>query len=430
MSSRLRAIAVCWLVIAPVVYVIDLLVLRLRDGRPFGDDFINYWSAAWLAFNGRAAEIYDWNAFHAFEVGVAGAPIDFYHYSYPPILLVLTAPLALIPYMPGLFVWLASGWGAFYAALRVASPKYGLWLALATPAVFVNAVGGQNGTFTAALLGGGLTLMERRPLLAGVLFGALACKPQLGVLLPIALVAGRYWRTIATAGATVAVLAVTSMWWFGMDLWADYLANTAVLRQLVLEDGTGVWHRMMSVFVAARRLGAGVSEAYAMQIVSALTVAVIVALLWRRRDCPASLKYAVLVIGTCLATPYLQDYDLVVGAFVAAWIHEAPVEQPKFTSMAIAGVLLLPLFGASLASLTGVAFAPLVLGPVFAILLAQAVRILGSPASVSTNSRMVDHSPVKSLRCDAGSICQRCRPSRHAASIRDCRVMIDVQSAR
>ena len=48
---------------------------------------------------------------------MAGAPIDAYHYSYPPIFLLLTAPLALLPYVPALGVWLAAGWFAFYRAL-------------------------------------------------------------------------------------------------------------------------------------------------------------------------------------------------------------------------------------------------------------------------------------------------------------------------
>src|SRR5947209_2982486 len=49
-------------------YVIDLLGrtrVGLTDGirSPFGDDFINYWSAASLALHGRAAEVYDFVAF-------------------------------------------------------------------------------------------------------------------------------------------------------------------------------------------------------------------------------------------------------------------------------------------------------------------------------------------------------------------------------
>ena len=183
---------------AGIIYLYDLWRqtqdhLTNGAGRPFGDDFINYWSAAYLALHGRAAEIYDPAAFHAFEQTVAGAPIDAYHYSYPPVLLLLTAPLALIPYVPALFVWLSAGWFAFYRALSLAMPR-ALLLAIAAPAVFINAVGGQNGTWTAALFGGGLGLLERRPFVAGGLLGLLIYKPQLGLLIPVALIAGRHWR--------------------------------------------------------------------------------------------------------------------------------------------------------------------------------------------------------------------------------------------
>ena len=382
--SRVRPMAICWCVVAPIIYLIDLLLPRLldpvtRSGRPFGDDFINYWSAAWLAWHGRASEIYDWNAFHQFETGVAGAPIDFYHYSYPPVMLILTAPLAAIPYVPGLFVWLLSGWGAFYAALRAASPN-GLWLALATPAVFINAVGGQNGTWTAALLGGGLSILDRRPLVAGALFGLLIYKPQIGILVPVALIAGGYWRTIAAAFTTAVVLIGASVLLFGVRLWSQYGANASVLRQLILEDGTGVWHRMMSVFVAARRLGADVIAAYAVQGAVALLVAAIVVWLWRQHARGVPIRNAVLVLGTCLSTPYLQDYDLVVGAFVAAWVVQGFGERSR-TGLIVAGaVLVLPLLGARLAASTGLAFGPLVLAPAFAVVVWQAVRMIAPPA--------------------------------------------------
>ena len=57
--------------------------------------------------------------------------------------------------------------------------------------MFVNVGHGQNGFLTAALLGGALHWLDRRPWLAGVLIGCLAYKPQFGVLIPVALLAGR-----------------------------------------------------------------------------------------------------------------------------------------------------------------------------------------------------------------------------------------------
>jgi hypothetical protein len=210
-----------------------------------------------------------------------------------------------MPYVPALLTWVAAGWYAFYRALRLAMPGQGtLLFALAAPAVFINAVGGQNGTWTAALFGGGLSLLERRPLVAGGLLGLLIYKPQLGLLIPIALLAGRHWRAFMTAAMVAGLLLAVSAVGFGTDVWGDYVRNLAVLRHMILENGTGVWYRFVSVFVAARRLGAPVETAYLVQVMAGALAAVGVVLVWFR-DAPPGIKNAVLVLSTCLATPYL-----------------------------------------------------------------------------------------------------------------------------
>jgi hypothetical protein len=375
-------VARSFVAVAGLCYAVDLYRqtsdhLTNGAGRPFGDDFINFWSGAFLALNGRAAEVYDFNAFHAFEQSVAGAQLDFYHYSYPPVLMLITAPLAAIPYVPALFVWLAAGWAAFYQALKLAMPGGGaLLLALATPAVLINALGGQNGTWTAALFGGGLCLLPRRPYVAGILFGLMIYKPQLGILLPVALIAGRQWRAIAAATVTVLVLLAASALLLGTDVWLHYVRNVDVLRQFILEDGTGVWHRMVSVFVMARRLGADVPVAHAVQAISAVVACIAVAVVWFR-DMPADLRNAVLVLATFLATPYLQDYDLVLGAFVVVWMWQQPVSaypSERALQFACLLVLLLPFVASLLAKSTGLAFGPLFLLPAFVLALRASLR--------------------------------------------------------
>jgi arabinofuranan 3-O-arabinosyltransferase len=335
-------------------------------GRPFGDDFVNYWSGAFLALHGRSAEIYDFAAFHAFEQSIVGSPLDVYHYSYPPVLLLLSAPIALIPYVPALFVWLSASWYAFYRALRLAMPGRGVLLfALATPAVLINAVGGQNGCWTAALLGGGLSLLERRPYLAGAILGLMIYKPHLALLLPVALIAGRQWRAIAAAAVSAGMLLGLSTLLFGPDLWADYLRNLAALRHVALEIDLSP--RMVSEFIAARSLGASVETAYLVQAGFGALACLAVAMVWFK-DAPAGLKNAVLVLGTCLAAPYLQDYDLVFGAIVVAWLWQQPVEaypSERALQIACALLLLLPLAAAALARLTGITFGPLFILPAF-----------------------------------------------------------------
>src|SRR5437879_4090457 len=115
--SLARAIARTWIVVVGLLYCYDIL----RDaggslnsnGRPLGDDYVNYWSGAYLAWHGRIAEIYNWPVYHAFQQGIVGDKVEIYLYAYPPVLLILTAPLAVMPYLPGLAAWLVAGWLCF-----------------------------------------------------------------------------------------------------------------------------------------------------------------------------------------------------------------------------------------------------------------------------------------------------------------------------
>ena len=364
-------VARCYVAAAAIGYFFDLLhqaqnQLVNARGRPFGDDFLNYWSGAFLALHGRGTEVYDFAVFHAFGQSVVGSPLDYYQYNYPPVMLLLSAPIALIPYVPALFVWLSASWYAFYRALRLAMPGRGaLLVALATPAVLVNAAGGQNGCWTAALLGGGLSLLERKPYLAGAMFGTMIYKPHLGLLLPVALIAGRQWRVIAAAAVTAGLLLGLSTLVLGLDLWSLYLRNITALGHVSLEIDLSP--RMVAVFIAARSLGASVEAAYLVQAAVGALACLAVAMVWFK-DSPAALKNAVLVLSTCLAVPYLQDYDLVFCAFVVVWLWQQPVEayhSERALQIACALLLLLPLAAAALARFTGITFGPLFFLPAF-----------------------------------------------------------------
>src|SRR6185295_9585375 len=126
-----------------------------------------------------------------------------------------------------------------------------------------------NGAITAALLGGGLMMVDRRPVVAGILFGMMIYKPHLALMLPFALLAGRRWLVVFVTGATATLLVVTSVAVYGADAWLRYRHNIDLLRTVVLEDGTGVSHRMVSVFVFARHFGARAAMSYSGQAVGA-----------------------------------------------------------------------------------------------------------------------------------------------------------------
>ena len=191
-------------------------------------------------------------------------------------------------------------------------------MALAFPAVFVNVTHGHNGFVTAALLGGAMLVLDRRPLLAGVLIGCLAYKPQFGLLVPLVLAATGRWRTIAAAGLTV--LSIAGLTWaaFGTDVFVAFWQSLPMAQSVVLEGAPG-FHKIQSVYAALRLAGVPVSAANAAQALVTLATAVGAVMLWRSAAV-FELKAAGLMIASLIATPYVLDYDLVVLAPAIAFL--------------------------------------------------------------------------------------------------------------
>ena len=148
-----------------------------------------------------------------------------------------------------------------------------LWLPLTLgfTAVFVNITHGQNGFLTTALFAAGLAVLDKRPLLSGLLFGLLCYKPQFGVLIPLVLAATGRWRSLIAAAATVACLAVAATASFGWQVWPAFLESMTFTRTVVLEQGNTGFHKIQSVFAWVRMWNGAVSLAYGAQIAVAAT---------------------------------------------------------------------------------------------------------------------------------------------------------------
>lgn len=330
---------------------------RLIDpnGKPIGTDFSNTYAAGTLARASRPADAYVPALQHAAEKAVFdGRDVPFYGWHYPPFFFAVAIVVAAVPYAWGLFIWLALSLAAYLAMLRAILPRSETWLvALAFPAVFVNIGHGQNGFLTAALIGGALQLIDRRPWISGVLIGMLAYKPQFGVLIPIALLAAERWSTIVAAIATVAALALTSFAVMGVKVWQAFLDSTAFTQSVVLEQGGTGWEKIQSIFSAVRAFGFGIETAYAAQISLALLLAIGIAWLWRS-EAAFELKASALATASLLATPYVLDYDLVVLAVSIAFFARHGLArgfQPYEVSI-LAAAWIVPLISRSVAGVT------------------------------------------------------------------------------
>ena len=321
-------------------------------GHPIGADFIDPWSASWLTLHGAPSAVYDVGRLWSAErTAVADPAVGFAGFHYPPTYLLIVLPLALLPYAWSLLAWTAATLAAYLAVMwKIDSEGDSLWLAIAFPGALVNLINGQNGFLTLALLGGALLTIERRPILAGVMFGLMSYKPQYGILVPIFLLATRRWRTTAAASITVVLFAALSLAMFGAQTWQAFFGSIAFTRHVVLEQGGSGFEKLQSAFAAARLWGFSIATAYAFQAAVSLAAAIAVIRVWRRTANPA-LHAAALATGTLLMTPYMMDYDLVILALPIAWIA---IEGRRSSFLAwekslLAFVWLMPLFARSIA---------------------------------------------------------------------------------
>jgi alpha-1,2-mannosyltransferase len=368
--TRARAYPLILLVTAAVIAGIWVaLADGLVDpmGKPVGTDFSNVWAAGKLALEGQPTAPYDPVLQHAAErKAFGGRDVPFFGWHYPPIFLMSAAMLALLPYGWALLAWMALTLPAYLLVIRAIVPRAEtLLLALAFPAVFINLGHGQNGFLTAALLGGGLVLIDRRPLAAGALFGLLAYKPQFGIVIPLVLVATGRWRTLAVAALSVLAACALATALFGPEVWTAFADSTAFTKTVVLEAGGTGWEKIQSMFSAVRMWGGGVQTAYLVQATLDVLVAVTLVWLWRT-PVAADLKAAALPCACLLTTPYVLDYDLVVVgvsiAFFASFALVRGLQDYEISVLALAW--LAPLITRSIGGISGI---PLGLASVLAL---------------------------------------------------------------
>jgi alpha-1,2-mannosyltransferase len=367
-------LAICAAAMVGWIAVSDGLIDR--NGKPIGTDFSNVYAAGTLTWQGQPAEAYQPTRQHDAEKAVfGGREVPFYGWHYPPFFLVIAFLVASVPYAWGLSIWLFASLAAYLATMRAILPRpETLLVALAFPAVFVNIGHGQNGFLTAALLGSALHWLDRRPWLAGILIGLLAYKPQFGVLIPIALVAGGRWHTIAAAAATVAALVAISLVTLGSGVWHAFIDSMTFTQTVVLEQGDTGWEKIQSVFSAARMWGASVHTAYAIQTALALALAASLAWLWQS-DAAFELKAAALATASLLATPYVLDYDLVALAVAIAFFASHGLNRGfrSFEISLLAAAWIVPLLSRVIAGVTGIPLGLMVLLALYVLIVRRAV---------------------------------------------------------
>jgi hypothetical protein len=280
-------------------------------------DYLSYWAAGKLTLGGDPAAAYDVVRHRAMEATVTRLS-GLLPFPYPPPFLALVTPFSLLPYHWGFAAWVLFT-GAVYVAgtRRVAD----LPVALAHPSVLMNGLIGQNGLLTCPIFVTGAMLLRRRPFVAGVILGLLVMKPQLALLLPVAVIAGRLWPAVAGAAASSGALLLIALGLFGFGAFEGFVKILPLYTELMRQD-KWPWNEFISVFAFVRWFGVDHSVALAIHAIVALAALALTWIAWSR-NWPEQVP--ILAAATLLIPPYLLTYDaLLMIVPIGFWLRERP----------------------------------------------------------------------------------------------------------
>jgi hypothetical protein len=280
----------------------------------FHNDFTFYFAAARIGLADGWASIYDLSLQQA-ELDAIGSGIkiaELARYISPPPVAWAAIPLTALPYPVAYWTWSALLLVALVLAWYWASPGAGqrrvIYLAAAVgwlPVIYGLQLG-QPGMFVALGVAGSYVLLRaNRPLLAGIALCAVALKPQLAFLVPLALLAAR--RDSAFAGSAIALgllaaasaLALGSAGISAYEARLSFAAGVPVNRELTLAYFVGdlTATRAAQVLIAVWSL----------------------ALAYRMRRRGPEWPFICALVGGMLATPYVHLDDLLMLG-LAGWL--------------------------------------------------------------------------------------------------------------
>lgn len=275
----------------------------------------------------------------------------YFHYSlYPPGSLLLFYPLGFFSSTIALLLWHGLQCVALAAACSTAYARRMLFTsdgagrcdittaALLLPFAMLCMLAGQVGILCAALFAFVMAWRDTRPVLAALALAILTLKPQLGLMLPVLLLAERNFRVLLLAtGFTLLLQAITVCMW-GTHIWRDYFEMLALAPQLLEIAPPQLLTVSLSPTLALRMLQIPAPVCLIAQFIFSLGV---VGLVWRAlHKADEGRKLWLISTATFLISPYAFQYDAVLLAWTCMMLMTQWMQKSLGTQARIALILL------------------------------------------------------------------------------------------
>lgn len=290
-------------------YNVSIIVQKLADG-PDHDDFRDFYVAIHVAQTEGWQHLFDMGAAHRLAVSL-GLATGLGPVANPPPLAWLMLPVVQLPYRVAYDVWGALMLACLLLAWRLVTSWDG-WREMLSLLAFLSffvvmkaLVQGQIVPFLALSVALAWWLLERdRPVLAGLALGGIALKPQIAILVPIALLAAGFRRTAVVWALVTLGLALASLLQLGGAGLAEYGDELRVISQL---DQPYM------------RVGGSIPVPALDLVLQLAMIPLTILAAWRSRGWGPAVPIAAGLAGSLFVTPHVnpQDFTLLL---LAGWL--------------------------------------------------------------------------------------------------------------
>lgn len=296
-------------------------VLHFALNRALEGDFAVYYIFSRVGIDYGWGSLYDYAAMRHEWLALGSAFL--YPPLYPPPLAWFVAPFAALPFPIGYALWnvllvaslLVTWWLTVPMSSRLVRLGH-LAFAVALPSVALGLLLGQVVIVVAAAVSISWWLLRgNRPLLAGLVLSLIALKPQLALMVPVALlVAGQRRAFLGWAAGSLIMLAtaLATIGFGGLQMYAMLLAGSAHYRAAMM---------VYPQLTLPGFLGGGLAAALAQGLVIAVTLV----LVWRRRQWGVEFPFAAGLCASLLIASFLHPQDVAVLLPAGwLWLRTAP----------------------------------------------------------------------------------------------------------
>jgi hypothetical protein len=270
------------------------------------------WAAGRFAVNGMAALAYDPYALNS-VMRAASTQNGIGYWMYPPTYLLLARPISALHLWPSAALFQAASILLAAVAARLFRLRgAAILLVVFSPASIASFCYGQNGMLEGAVLASGLFLLPSSPALGGILLGLAATKPQLLLLVPFCLLAGRHRMALLAAGLTCTTTAFVSLLAYGSAAWSAFIVKApATAWDLVASTAVGgPSYLTVSPLEALVAIGVPLGASSVLQGIIAAACAWLAWMAWRRPSTNRQALVGLTLSLGLLATGYSNAYDM------------------------------------------------------------------------------------------------------------------------